>query len=128
MQERGADRHAAMFARADADGNGTLSETEMRAAHEARQSMRHGRMGEHGDKGDHDGKMMRGHGRGGGMAMLRQADTDGDKSVTRAEFDAAVEARFKQADSDGSGTITAEERAAAHTAMKERMQQRRDGK
>ena len=74
------------------------------------------------------GEMRRG-GRGGprhhAMRMLRQADADGDKTVTRAEFDAAIEARFAKVDSDGSGTITAEERKAAMATMKERMQERR---
>jgi hypothetical protein len=59
------------------------------------------------------------------MRMLRQADSNGDKIVTRAEFDAAVEARFARADTDGSGVITAEEREAAKAAMKERRGERR---
>ena len=59
------------------------------------------------------------------MAMLRRADTNGDNAVSKAEFDAAVEARFAKVDTDGSGTITAEEREAAHTAMRAQREQRR---
>ena len=88
----------------------------MRAAHEARRAKMKERRGE-----------ARGgrHARRGGMAMLLRADTNGDKAVSRAEFDAAVEARFAKVDTDGSGSITAEERAAAHAAMKERREQRK---
>ena len=59
------------------------------------------------------------------MAMLRRADTNGDNAVSKAEYDAAVEARFAKVDTDGSGTITAAEREAAREAMQERREQRR---
>ena len=59
------------------------------------------------------------------MRMLRQADTNNDQIVTRAEFDAAVEARFARVDADSSGTITAEEREAAKEARQQRRGQRR---
>jgi hypothetical protein len=58
------------------------------------------------------------------MAMLRRADTNGDKAVTREEFDAAMEARFNRADKDGSGTISSEERKAAREAMREQRSER----
>ena len=54
------------------------------------------------------------------MQMLRRADANGDKIVTKDEFDAVVEARFARFDTDGSGTITAEERAAARAQRQER--------
>jgi len=56
------------------------------------------------------------------MHMLKRADTNGDKAVTRAEFDAVVEAHFAKTDADNSGTITSEERKAAREA---RQQERR---
>lgn len=122
MQERRADRQEQMFARADTDGSGGLSNEEMRAMHE----MHRGKMQEH-RSGMHSREMQAGRRSGGrGMAMLRRADTDGDKTVTRAEFDAAVMARFNRADADGSGTITKEEHEAARATMKARMQQHRD--
>ncbi|MFL0354968.1 calcium-binding protein [Erythrobacter sp. GH1-10] len=119
--ERRAERQARRFERLDADNSGGLSEAELDAAKQARGEARAGHRGKRGE--------MRRGGRGGprhhAMRMLRQADADGDKTVTRAEFDAAIEARFAKVDSDGSGTITAEERKAAMATMKERMQERR---
>ena len=71
---------------------------------------------EHGGKRGHHG--MRGARRGGGMMMLRMADADGDKSITRAEFDAAQAAHFAKVDTNGDGTITAAERQTVHQAMR----------
>ena len=56
------------------------------------------------------------------MAMMRMADADGDQIITRAEFDAAHDARFAKADADGNGVVSAEERAA----MKDERRQRRN--
>jgi hypothetical protein len=100
-----------MFARADTDGSGGLSQEEMSAAREAMRA----RAGERG------GREAR-QGRGGPsrmMAMLCRADTNGDEAVTREEFDAAIETRFNSADKDGSGTISSAERKAAREAMRE---------
>jgi hypothetical protein len=47
------------------------------------------------------------------------ADTNGDKAISRAEFDAATVARFTKADANGDGTITKEERRAARQEMRE---------
>lgn len=112
--QRRAERQARMFERADTDGSGGLSEAEMIAAREARGEAREGRRGQRGE-------MRRGGRRGGdrAMRMLRRADTNQDQIVSKAEFDAAVEARFARVDSDGSGTITAEEREAAREARRE---------
>ena len=60
-----------------------------------------------------------------GMGMMRRADADGDRSITRAEFDAAVESHFATVDTDSDGAISATERQAARAAMRERMQERR---
>ena len=106
-----------MFERADTDGSGGLSEAEMRAAHDVRRAKmkdRGGREARHGRRGPSRG-----------MAMLRRADANGDKIVTRAEFDAAAEARFNRADTDGSGVVTAEERQAAREARKANREERR---
>ena len=46
-------------------------------------------------------------GRGGGMMM--RADTNGDGSISRAEFTAQAEARFARMDKNGDGFITADE-------------------
>lgn len=57
-----------------------------------------------------------GGGKGGfGMKM---ADANGDKTITKAEFRAAAEARFAKADTNGDGTISADERKANHGKFK----------
>lgn len=130
-------RRTERFAKMDTDGNGELSEAELKAAREARAAKagdRKGKMAERG--GDRRGGDMarpggkRGpSGRGGpGMMMLRAADTDGDKTVTREEFDAAAAKRFAAMDTDRSGGISAEERQAAHEKMRARIQERRGAK
>lgn len=110
-ETRRTDRMAKMFDRMDADNSGGLSQEELRAMHEAR-----GERGQH----EHRRSGKRGHRgmRGGGMHMLRMADSDGDRRVTRAEFDAALAAHFTKVDTDGNGAISAEERQAAHEAMR----------
>lgn len=115
--ERRAERQARMFERLDTDGSGGLSQAELRAGREAMRERR-------GERGE----MRRGGRRGGGhgMAMLRRADANGDKIVTQAEFDAAVEARFARVDTDNSGTITAEEREAARETMRSQREERRE--
>lgn len=130
-------RQAERFAKMDTDGNGQLSQEELKAAREARAA----KMGEHKGAmaergGERRGEAMRGTGGkrgpggpgGHGMMMLRAADTDGDKSITRAEFEAVAAKHFSRMDADGSGGVSAEERDAAHKAMRERMQERRDAR
>jgi hypothetical protein len=52
-----------------------------------------------------------GHGwRGGGAAMFRSADANGDGVVTRAEYQAAVDARFARLDANGDGVLSPDER------------------
>ncbi len=123
-------RQAQRFANIDTDGNGELSPAELKAAREAHATKRGERRAK---MAEHRGKRPQGemHGPGGGRGpggpgmVLRGADTDGDKSITRAEFEAAAAKRFVRMDADGSGGITAEERKAAHQAMRARMQERR---
>ena len=78
------------------------------------------------------GQGMRGHGKGkddmdgsrrGQMRdhagkMKERADTNGDGSVSKAEFDAAHMAMFDKADANGDGTVTNEERRAAFKEMR----------
>ena len=101
------------FAEMDADKNGAVNEAEFIAAHEARADKREDRREKRMGQGRAEGKMGRHAGRhGGGMKMMAMADTNGDKSVSSAEFRAAAEARFARADANSDGTITAEERKA----------------
>lgn len=112
--ERRGERREQRFAQLDTDGSGGLSETELDAAKDGRKGQR-----AKADGKKRDGE-MRGKRRGGGQAMrmLKQADANGDKAVTKAEFDTAVQARFAKVDTDNSGTITKEERKAAREARK----------
>jgi Ca2+-binding EF-hand superfamily protein len=128
--DKRADRQAERFAKMDTDNSGGISEAEMAAAHEARGKMRGERQAEmRGQRGERQQGMHQGHrvkrGPGKAMAMLRQADANKDMIVTRAEFDASVEARFARVDTDKSGTISAEERKAAREKMREMRQERR---
>lgn len=125
-----ADRAAhmgAMFDKFDTDHNGNLSRAEFLAAHQGPgghegMGMREGSpgMGGHdgmkGRRGEHGGK--RG---GGGMMMLKMADTDKDGAVTKAEFVAAGLKHFDMADANKDGKLTPEERKAAHAKMREAM-------
>lgn len=116
------DRMAEHFDRMDADNSGGLSQAELATRHDARAEDEHrGKRGHRmgGMGGDH-GAMRMMHG------MLRQADADGDKSVTRAEFDAALARHFSQVDADGNGAISAAERQSAHEAMRAKWQERRE--
>lgn len=100
---------AKRFATMDSDKNGSLSEAEFVAAHEARVEKRTDRREKRMGRGGPDGKMGR---HGGGMKMLARADTNGDKTISRAEFRAAAEARFAKADANRDGSVTADERRA----------------
>lgn len=127
------ERRAQRFARTDTDGNGELSQDELAAAREARSAAHEARRtsrsetrpaGERGERGE---RRTRGGERGGrhrGMQMLQAADTNQDRAISKAEFDAAVEARFARVDTDGSGTITAEERQTARAAMRAERRER----
>lgn len=132
--EKRADRAAEHFARLDTDNSGGISQAEMDAAREKRGEMRQARKGGDGEmRQGKRGHAMRGgpKGRmGGGMrmmhGMLMRADADGDKSVTRAEFDAAAASHFAEVDTDNNGSITAEERKAARETMKAKWQAKRE--
>lgn len=111
------DRMAEHFARMDTDKSGGLSAEELKAGHEARGERRGGE-----GKGR---RGMRGH-RGGGMHMLRMADTNNDRTITRAEFDAAIADQFAKTDANGDGQITADEKETRMKAMRETMRAERE--
>lgn len=132
-EAKSGERHERRFAMLDTDGSGTLSKAEMAAAREKRGAMRAERRGAgDGERMERQGKRG-GHkmgGRGGKAmwgGMIRQADANNDRSVTRAEFDRAVSAHFARMDADGNGTVTAAERQTARAAMKAQRQERRGG-
>lgn len=113
-------KHKAKFGEIDTDKNGSISEAEFTAAHAARMAERGGRgegkMGRH-----HEGRGHHGGRHGGGMKMLKMADANGDKTITKAEMTAAVDAHFAKADTNKDGEISSAEHDAMRSAMRERM-------
>jgi hypothetical protein len=111
-------REAERFARLDTDANGQISRDEFAAAHGPRGEHTGMRGGDRPD-GHRMGGLHRGHGRGMmGAGMGRAADSNGDGSITRDEFNAAAELRFTTADADKDGSITRAERQAARQQMR----------
>ncbi|MGB7412084.1 MAG: hypothetical protein WA910_13130 [Sphingopyxis granuli] len=125
---------AKMFERLDANKDGSISKAEWdqraaerqakrgerkekraAAAGEAREGPRAMR-GHHGKRG--------GHGMRGGMMM--KADTNGDKAISRAEFETAALARFDRLDANKDGQVTAEERKAQREAKRAEWQAKRN--
>ena len=87
-----------MFERMDADGDGQLSEQEMKNRHG-------GGYGGHHQRRDHRGQRHGGGRHNGGM-MFWFLDRNTDGFVDRAEIDAYRTKRFEKLDSDGDGRIT----------------------
>ena len=123
--ERGGKMHDEMLKKFDADGDGTLSETERTAAREAMQAKMQERKAE----------------------VLKEFDADGDGTLNeteRAAAKAAMEKKrdekmaeilanppeglLKRFDADKDGALSDTEKATAKTAMQERMQKRHDGR
>lgn len=102
------------FAKMDANGDGAVSEAEFVAAQKARAEKRRAvslRRGGQGRQGGGD--------RAADAGGWGRADTDGDKAISRAEFDAATLARFSRADANGDGNLTKEEAQAARKAIRD---------
>ena len=93
---------ARMFAGADSNKDGRVTEEEMRAFH--------GKMGDH-HRGGHKG----GHG-GGKPGGPMHLDSDGDGALTLAETQSGIDAHFAKIDTDRNGSITEAEMQAAHQA------------
>jgi len=124
-----ADRAAHMdqkFDAIDTNKNGAISKDEFAAArkdgHEGMPGMKHD--GGHDRKGMGKGEHRMG---GGGMMMLRMADTNKDGAVTKDEFVAAHLKMFDMADTNHDGQLTPAERKAARAKMMEHMRQMKGG-
>lgn len=52
--------------------------------------------------------------------LFKEADTNGDSAISKAEFDAVHAKRFKEMDANGDGKITREEMQAAGKKMMEK--------
>jgi Ca2+-binding EF-hand superfamily protein len=111
-----ADRTAMMaklFAIIDTDKNGAISQSEFMAAHEAGVERRADRRERRMVRIGASMREERQRDRLRAIAMMARADTNKDKSVTQAEYRAAIDARFSKADANQDGDISIEERQAA---------------
>jgi Ca2+-binding EF-hand superfamily protein len=112
-----------LFARLDANGDGSISRAEFDARPErgpARQERRGNRMERRGERGG----MM---GAGFGARMFERADADKDGRISIAEATARPLAMFDRADANKDGTVTLEERRAAWQAVRAQRQARPNG-
>lgn len=114
-------RMGQMFDRMDTDKNGSISRAEFTAAHSAmgggHEGMDHAKMG----GGERGGPHMGRRGGGGAGMMLRMADANKDGAVTRDEATAAALMHFDRMDANKDGQVTKTERQAAMQAMGARM-------
>ena len=120
-----ADREArvkARFDRADADGDGAISYDEYTARRAGPGERPDHARAEH--RGPHAMRGTRGHAMG-ARGHGPNADADSDGAISKAEFEAAMVARFDAADADGDGTVTAAERKAQRDAMRQQWRERR---
>lgn len=116
-------RKGQRFDRMDANKDGSISREEFLAKRErpaGTQAKPEGRDGKHWGKRHHRG--------GGHGFMMKQADTNGDGAISKAEFVAAHLARFDASDANKDGTVTKEERRAAFEAKREQWKQNRAAK
>lgn len=116
-----AQRQAQRFDKLDANDDGSVSKDEFSAPRDG--GAMAGEAGERGPRdGMRDGKRWGGkrggHGGKGGMGMMRDADTNGDKAISAAEFQTASLARFDKMDANKDGTVTKAEMDTAHETMK----------
>jgi len=110
-----ADRTAMMtkrFAIIDTNGDGSISQSEFIATQQAGAERRADRRERRMERIGVRAREGRQRGRLGAAAMLVRADTNGDKSVTQAEYRAAIDARFNKADANQDDSISIEERQA----------------
>ncbi|WP_417491427.1 hypothetical protein [Maricaulis sp.] len=112
---------AEMFEWMDRNGDGYLDEADQSPIRQRMRDMREARADD-GDRPDGEGRRRMGRGgergergdRGGrGERGPRDADTDGDNRVSRAEFLAVEHRGFARLDADSNGVITPEELDAA---------------
>jgi Ca2+-binding EF-hand superfamily protein len=101
---------AKLFVIMDTDKNGAISQSEFMAAHEAGVERRANRRERRMLRIGASMREERQRDRLRAMAMLARADTNKDKSVTQAEYRAAIDARFSKADANQDDSISIQER------------------
>jgi Ca2+-binding EF-hand superfamily protein len=111
---------AEMFDMIDANHDGAISKAEFMEHH--KKMMEGGWKDAKGRDGDTPPgagmAMMMGPGAHVMREMAEKADTNHDDTITRAEFDAAVKARFDAADTNHDGKLTPAERRSAWMSMR----------
>ncbi len=111
------------FAAMDSNHDGQISESEFMAAHATKRSNAMAMKDQTiADGGKH-------HMGGAGhkmkmMMMLKMADANGDKTVTRDEFMAASAAHFAKVDTNNDGSISVQERKAARQGQFQMMREK----
>lgn len=92
----------------------TLSALTLIAALAAGSAFANNHEGKEGHKGPHHGK------------HFQETDTDGDGSISKAEWTAKGDKMFSETDADNDGKITKEEMKAKHQAYREKREERRE--
>lgn len=106
---------ARVFDGFDTNHDGAVTRAEFMENQQAMMDGKVGMDGPHKGMGRGMGRgMMMGHGGGMMHDMGAMADTNQDKSISRAEFDAAGQAMFDKADANHDEKLTAAERRAKH--------------
>ena len=107
---------AKLFTIIDTDKNGAISQNEFVAAHKAGAERRADRRERRLERIGVSMREGRQRARIGAIALMSRADINGDKSVSQAEYRAAIDARFGKADANQDGSISIEERQATRKA------------
>jgi uncharacterized tellurite resistance protein B-like protein len=121
--------HAAMLAEVDTNADGAISREEM-AAHRAQKfteidTNKDGAASTEEMLAHHEAKRAE-HRKKRGDDHHKRLDTDGNGSVTAAEFNAAPMPGFDMMDTNADGAISKQERAAAKAKIKEKRGKRGD--
>jgi len=77
-------------------------------------------LAEHPEGGDHKGKRH--------IEKMKKSDTNGDGTISEAEFLAKAKEKFAEKDTNGDGQISQEEARAAHEAKRAKMKEKRQEK
>ncbi|MGN6329767.1 MAG: hypothetical protein ACTHL5_12635 [Rhodanobacter sp.] len=122
--------HGDMFAKLDTNGDGRITQDEMKARHDAMRAKWQQRRGDQSADADaarqHRGpRGMHRHGPHHGGMEMKRLDANNDGIITKAEAEAAATARFDKVDTNHDGKIDQAEIAAAKQQMQARVAEMR---